>query len=80
MPCWSLRLFATERVVYDLDSGQGRIPITAAGLYGTRGVAIDIDPQRIAKANDAARSARVTDRVVFRTDDLFTVDFRDATG
>ena len=31
-------------VVYDLGSGDGRIPITAARTYGARGVGIDIDP------------------------------------
>src|SRR5262245_56684058 len=40
-------------VVYDLGSGDGRIVITAARQYGTRGVGYDIDPDRIreAKAN-----------------------------
>lgn len=66
-------------VVYDLGSGDGRIPITAARVYGARGVGIDIDPQRIAEANANARSAGVTDRVSFRNEDLFTADFRDAT-
>jgi hypothetical protein len=66
-------------VVYDLGSGDGRIPITAARVYGARGVGIDIDPQRIAEANANARSAGVTDRVTFRNEDLFTADFRDAT-
>jgi cyclopropane fatty-acyl-phospholipid synthase-like methyltransferase len=31
-------------VVYDLGSGDGRIPITAAERYGARGVGIEIDP------------------------------------
>ena len=30
--------------LYDLGSGDGRIVITAAKRYGTRGVGIDIDP------------------------------------
>ena len=30
-------------IVYDLGSGDGRIPITAAKHYGARGVGIDID-------------------------------------
>lgn len=68
-----------QDVVYDLGSGDGRIPITAARVYGARGVGIDIDPQRIAEANANARSAGVTDRVTFRNEDLFTADFRDAT-
>lgn len=66
-------------VVYDLGSGDGRIPITAARVYGARGVGIDIDPRRIAEANANARSGGVTDRVTFRHEDLFTADFRDAT-
>ena len=37
-------------VIYDLGSGDGRIPITAAKTYGARGVGIDIDPQRIKEA------------------------------
>lgn len=68
-----------QDLVYDLGSGDGRIPITAARVYGARGVGIDIDPQRIAEANANARSAGVTDRVTFRNEDLFTADFSDAT-
>lgn len=66
-------------VVYDLGSGDGRIPIAAAQIYGARGVGIDIDPQRIAEANANARAAAVADRVSFRNEDLFVADFRDAT-
>ena len=66
-------------VVYDLGSGDGRIPITAARVYGARGVGIDIDPALIAEANRNAREAGVTDRVTFRNEDLFTADIRDAT-
>ncbi|HYE29257.1 MAG TPA: methyltransferase domain-containing protein [Allosphingosinicella sp.] len=66
-------------VVYDLGSGDGRIPIAAARDFGARGVGIDIDPVRIAEAQANARHAGVTDRVVFRNEDLFEADFRDAT-
>jgi len=66
-------------VVYDLGCGDGRIPITAAGRYGARGVGIDIDPRRITEANENAKLAGVTDKVTFLTQDLFTSDFRDAT-
>ena len=34
-------------VVYDLGSGDGRIPITAAQKYGATAVGIDINPERI---------------------------------
>ena len=66
-------------VVYDLGSGDGRIPITAARVYGARGVGIDIDPELTAEAVRNAREAGVSDRVRFITADLFTADIRDAT-
>lgn len=66
-------------VVYDLGSGDGRIPIAAARDFGARGVGIDIDPVRIAEAKANARKAGVADRVVFRQEDLFEADIRDAT-
>ena len=66
-------------VVYDLGCGDGRIPITAALRYGARGVGIDIDPKRIADANDNAKAAGVTGKVTFLTQDLFATDFSDAT-
>jgi precorrin-6B methylase 2 len=66
-------------VLYDLGSGDGRIPITAAKVYGARGVGIDIDPQRIAEANANAKEAGVTDKVRFLNQDLFTTDISEAT-
>src|SRR5690606_24300519 len=51
-----------DDVLYDLGSGDGRIPVTAAKRWGTRGVGIDIDPQRIREANRNAEQAGVTDR------------------
>jgi len=66
-------------VLYDLGSGDGRIPITAAKTYGVRAVGIDINPERIAEANQNARAAGVTNLVSFRNEDLFQADFKDAT-
>jgi SAM-dependent methyltransferase len=66
-------------VVYDLGSGDGRIPITAAKKYGARAVGIDIDPKMIQEANENARKAGVTDKVSFRNEDLFEADFGEAT-
>lgn len=66
-------------VLYDLGSGDGRIPITAAQRYGIRAVGIDIDPERIAEANANARRAGVTKLVTFRNEDLFAADFGKAT-
>ena len=66
-------------VVYDLGSGDGRIPITAAKEYGARGVGIEIDPIRIREANDNLVKAGVGDRVRFVQQDLFEADIREAT-
>jgi ribosomal protein L11 methylase PrmA len=66
-------------VLYDLGSGDGRIPVTAAKLYGIRGVGIDIDPDRIREAQDNARRNGVESLVRFRLQDLFEADFREAT-
>ena len=52
-------------VLYDLGSGDGRIPITAAQKYGiARGVGIDINPERIKEANESLAKAGVGDRVL----------------
>lgn len=66
-------------VVYDLGSGDGRIPIAAAKKYGARGVGIEIDPELVRQANENARAAGVSDKVRFVTQDLFETDLREAT-
>jgi cyclopropane fatty-acyl-phospholipid synthase-like methyltransferase len=66
-------------VVYDLGSGDGRIPVTAAKKYGARGVGIDIDPQRVKEANANAEAAAVTDKVKFLNADLFETDISQAS-
>jgi len=66
-------------VLYDLGSGDGRIPVTAAKRFGIRAVGIEIDPQRIQEANENARKNGVTGLVRFRQEDLFKTDFSDAT-
>ncbi len=66
-------------VLYDLGSGDGRIAITAARMYGVKAVGIDIDPERIREANENAKKAGVEKLVQFRQADLFQSDFREAT-
>ena len=63
----------------DLGCGDGRIPITAARRFGTRGMGVDIDPARIYAANVNAVNARVRDKVEFRQQDLFETDISKAT-
>lgn len=68
-----------DDIIYDLGSGDGRIPITAAQKFGTRGFGIDINPERIKEANANAQKAKVTDRVKFLNQDLFQTDISKAT-
>ena len=66
-------------ILYDLGSGDGRLVITAAKLYGVKGTGYDIDPQRIQEANANAKKEGVENLVRFVNQDLFESDFRDAT-
>ena len=66
-------------VLYDLGSGDGRIPVTAAKKFGVRAIGIDIDPQRIKEATENARKNGVSKLVTFKQEDLFKTDFKDAT-
>jgi SAM-dependent methyltransferase len=65
--------------VFDLGSGDGRIPITAAARYGARGFGVDINPALIAEARRNAEAAGVSKLVEFRQQDLFKTSVRDAT-
>ncbi|MGB3759684.1 MAG: class I SAM-dependent methyltransferase [Rivularia sp. (in: cyanobacteria)] len=49
----------SQDILYDLGSGDGRVLITAAKKYQTRGIGIDIDPQRIEQARQKAIKNRL---------------------
>ena len=67
-------------IVFDLGSGDGRIPIAAVRDFGAaRGVGIELDPQRIAEARANAEAAGVSDRVVFLQQDLFEANLAEAS-
>ena len=66
-------------VLYDLGSGDGRIPITAAQKFGTRATGVEIDPYLVDKSRANAQQAGVADRVKFLQQDLFKTDLSDAT-
>lgn len=70
---------SADDIVYDLGSGDGRIPITAAQQFGARGVGIEIRPDLVQTARKRAETAGVSDRVEFRQGDLFEADLSDAT-
>lgn len=68
-----------DDILYDLGSGDGRIPITAARRWGTRGVGIELKPDLVAQADFAALRAGVADKVRFQVGDIFKIDFSEAT-
>ncbi|MDA1095394.1 MAG: class I SAM-dependent methyltransferase [Acidobacteria bacterium] len=68
-----------DDVVYDLGCGDGRIVIEAAQRYGSRGVGIDYDPERIAEARATAQRRGVDHLVTFRQEDALTTDVSEAT-
>jgi SAM-dependent methyltransferase len=76
-----LRLARVSRadVVYDLGSGDGRIPIAAARAYGARGVGIELDGRMLESARRNAREAGMERLVEFRQEDVFLADLREAT-
>jgi predicted RNA methylase len=76
-----LRLADVTRddVVFDLGSGDGRIPIAAARHYGARGVGIELDAGLVARSNANASAAGVQNLVEFRTENLLTADVSAAT-
>jgi SAM-dependent methyltransferase len=65
--------------VVDLGSGDGRIVITAARLFGARGLGVEIVPELVQKSRDNARRAGVEDRAEFREQDLFRTDLAQAS-
>lgn len=68
-----------DDVVYDLGSGDGRIPIEAARRFGARAVGVELSDVRIREARANAKAAGVQRRVRFRREDLFRTDLSEAT-
>jgi hypothetical protein len=68
-----------DDVLFDLGCGDGRIVITAAKKFGTRGIGIDIDPQRIEESLRAAKEAGVESLVEFRLQDVMKAEIKLAT-
>lgn len=68
-----------DDVLYDIGCGDGRIVINAAKTYGSRGVGIDIDPQRIKESKEKAEAAGVKKLVKFIKKDALKVDISKAT-
>ncbi len=63
----------------DLGSGDGRIPVTAATRFGTRGFGVDLNPVRVKEANENIAKNKVGDLVTIVQGDLFETDISKAT-
>ena len=63
----------------DLGSGDGRIVLTAAKVFGARGFGVEIKDELVKKSNEAAKNEGLADRVKFMKQDLFKTDMSQAT-
>ncbi|HET7871349.1 MAG TPA: methyltransferase domain-containing protein [Terriglobales bacterium] len=66
-------------LLYDLGSGDGRIPIMAAQEFLCRAVGIELDEKLVRHAQEKVREYRLEQRVSFRQEDFFTADLHEAT-
>ena len=66
-------------VLLDLGCGDGRIPITAALQYGTKGYGVDLNPERIRESRENAKEAGVEDLVEFHQQNLYETDLTKAS-
>jgi len=63
-----------EDVLWDLGCGDGRIPVTAAQVYGCHARGFDIDPRRVQDALANARAHGVERLVAIEKRDIFQLD------
>lgn len=66
-------------VLFDLGSGDGRIPLAAAKQYGVHAVGIDIDRKLVEEASETAKREGLDQLVTFRLGDMFAADLSRAT-
>jgi SAM-dependent methyltransferase len=79
LPMLELAKVTAVDKLYDLGSGDGKIPIAAAKHFGATAVGIEYEPELVEHARCLARADRVEARVTFVQADLFEADFSDAT-
>jgi SAM-dependent methyltransferase len=65
--------------LYDLGSGDGKIPIAAAKHFGATAVGVEYDSNLVKHARCLAAADGVQARVTFVEGDIFETDFSDAT-
>ncbi len=66
-------------IVYDLGSGDGRLLFAAVEKGAGRCVGVDIDPDRVKVAKEAAESKGLNGKVTFIEADVMTVDLSPAS-
>ena len=70
---------SAEDFLIDLGSGDGRIVLTAAKVFGARGFGVEIKDDLVKKSNEAAKNEGLAERVKFMKQDLFKTDLSQAT-
>jgi len=68
-----------DDIVYDLGSGDGKIPIAAAKIYGAKATGIEYNPEMAEFARRNVKRAGVEQQVNIITGDIFVEDFSKAT-
>ena len=68
-----------DDVVYDLGCGDGRIVVSAAKKLGAHGLGFDLDPARVAEANENVKGANVGSLVSIKQENVFNVDLTPAS-
>jgi uncharacterized protein (TIGR03000 family) len=63
-----------DDVLWDLGCGDGRIPVTAARMFGIEARGFEIDPKYVAEARVNVQKSGVGKRVVIENRDIFTLD------
>lgn len=70
---------SSKDFVIDLGSGDGRIPIAAAKLFGARALGVELEHNLVDYSVRSARRQGVAGRAQFRRQDLFDTDISKAT-
>ncbi len=70
---------SADDTVYDLGSGDGRIPILAAQEFGCRAVGIELDPKLCKYTLARIAEYGLQERISLRQENFFEADLRPAT-
>ena len=77
--CCATPTSAPTDFLIDLGSGDGRIVLTAAKVFGARGFGVEIKDDLVKQSNESAQKEGLAERVKFIKQDLFKTDISQAT-